>query len=144
MAKKIGLDFEKSVERELTKRKVVKMKIGGDEYEVRIKYRMNDEDRENILSLFMEMMAAEVEETVAISLAVLHVASDIEFPEDMEGKMKIFVGLYNAGELENLLNSVPQSIFTDVEYLIQGLSKNMEAIIGQKFIENMETTEQGK
>ncbi len=117
MSKKINLEIEKSINQELKKYKVIKLKIGQDEYEVRIKYKLTTDEKVDMMQKICDAMVEMGEdsaEMAAIALGILQTITDIEFSDDFDEKVKLFVLLSDGGYLATIFNSIPEKTMEEI------------------------------
>ena len=144
MGKKIGLGIEQAVKQELTKRKIIKLKIGGEEYEVRLKYRLSTEEKTQMFQDLYDIMAELEEgtpELVGVTLAVLQNATDIDFPDDIEDKKKLFVLLSDAGYLQEIFTAIPDRALQDIGEFIKAATDYAPEMLKRLKIEEIATEE---
>lgn len=135
---KISRGIKDAVQRDLNKRKILKLTIGGDEYEVRIKYTLSPADKTEILQNMSEYVLSKTalsENLTAFTIAAYENITDIDFGETYDDKMEM-LGLLASGDyLETITKAIPQKMITELTDFIQKTADLMPALIKKAEIE---------
>lgn len=141
MEKKIGLNIEENVKKELSKRKIVKLKISDETYSTRIKYKVSTEDKTQLLQNLYDLVdefGEEIPFFVAMVISILQVTTDINFPEKGEEKLRLFTLLSDGGYLEEIFKAIPDQVLEDIGSFTKGIVDYTPDMIKKIKIEQME------
>lgn len=142
MAKRINKDIKDVAFQELNKKKLVKTKIAGEEYQIRIKYKLTSQDKIDILQDMSELFSALVEEgideTVVLTVSTIKILTDIEFPEDAMEQISFLVLLTDLGIVELVLTETPKGVIEDLVESLQASSEIVSDLLEKEFLKQDE------
>lgn len=144
MGKRLDKSIKPAVDRELTKRKILKLKIGGDDYEVRIKYVLTSQDKAKILEDMSEMMLSESilqNEMAAFTIATCMNITDVDFGEDMEERLQMLGLLSDGGYLEQIFDNIPQKTLEDLMEFLKTTADILPEFVKEAQIEELKKKE---
>ena len=116
MSKQINKNIKAAVEKDLGKRKILKLNIGGEEYTVKIKCALGVNDKVEILNRMAEYTQSEklAHALTAFTLALYEVVTDIDFGETTEEKVELLTLLGSGDYLEKIQNAIPEKLIVDL------------------------------
>lgn len=133
---KITKDFYKQMAERMPKFKTVEASVGEEKYFIQVKnYLSMEEKTEMITKLFDLTNHEEIKEDSAgvfLMILIYETITDIEFPEDLEGRLNQITMLTESGVMEQVKKHVRPGLVEDLLQLVNDSLESLNELADKK------------
>ena len=126
MGKKITPELKSQLERSLQSRQLIKVKINGEDYDIRVKQKISSEDKVKIFQIIAEVTEAEgYPDILAFTLAFIEVITDMTLGNTLAERVALFLLLVDNDIVDTILNKMSQDV---IESYVDFLKSSVEIL----------------
>lgn len=126
MGKKITPELKSQLERNLQSRQLIKVKINGEDYDIRVKQKISSEDKVKIFQIIAEVTEAEgYPDILAFTLAFVEVITDMALGNTLAERVALFLLLVDNDIVDTILNKISQDV---IESYVDFLKSSVEIL----------------